>query len=118
MNYTTIREIAKKYQEERYTDYGIKKAVGIRIQESDYGLAIGDTVEHRSYVWDDGNQMDEQLEGVCAIDVNKALELEGYGGYDGNVAVVIESEEWDAGEDFGEIVMREAIVIDIIIEEE
>ena len=105
-----IKEIAKKIQTSNY-NYDF---IGIRVQEENTNN-IGDTIYHKSYVWDDGNITDEELNGICAIEIQVARKLIDYGGYQGKYAYILGSDYCTKGNDVGEIIMKDAIVLDVII---
>lgn len=95
--------------------------VGLRVQESDYGVTIGDQVTHRSYHWIDGDMTDEEIDGICAIDAEQAAARKGthYSGYIGNTVLVLGSNSAMWGEDIGEIILQPAYgndptILDII----
>lgn len=113
-SYSKIQEIANSIDldEVEYDN------IGIRIQSETHGLKVGDVVEHCSYVWDDGNETDEQLDGVCAVSVRSVQNHSNYGsdwgGYPGNVVVILGSNYCEGGNDVCEIIMRDAIVLGIM----
>ncbi len=84
--------------------------IGIRIQED--AFAEGDVLDN-SFVWIDGECTDEELNGTCAINLYDAkLALEN-GYYGEHVAVVAgDSREW--GQDEGEIIIKDAVVIEVL----
>lgn len=86
--------------------------IGIRVQEEAFGLKVGDTVAHNSLVWVDGDETDEELDGVSAMDINHLdiVDCEYYG----SCVLVLGSDCTDLGEDLGEIVMKDAKVLAII----
>lgn len=94
--------------------------VGLRVQESDYGLAVGQEISHHSCTWIDGEMQDDEIDGVCAVSANLAAKRTlSFGGYIGNVIVVLGSNRADSGEDDGEIILKssfgqEPTVLDII----
>lgn len=113
MENNRIREIAEKSQEHLNSfDF-----VGIRIQKSDYELKIGQSLNHCSSVWDDGCELNELLDGVSAIDITRTKSLEKFGGYNGNVALILGSEIANGGNDVAEIIMVDPIILGIIYEE-
>ena len=110
MDHTDIKrlaEYAKKYA-------SVWATVGIRVQTSDFGVRVGDTLLHRSYVWDDGEQLDYRLDGVCAIGIDLVKHLDRYGGYDGHVALILSSDRVERGTDPAEVIMRDPKVLEII----
>lgn len=86
--------------------------VGIRVQEEAFGLSVGDTVWHKSHIWDDGDDTGEELDGVCAMSLAALDDIRCE--YFGETVVILGSDSAEYGEDFGEIVMREARVLAII----
>lgn len=86
---------------------------GIRIQEQPFDLG---SIDHNSKVWIDGEETDEELDGVCSInlDAPEAVEcLNGYG-YFGNHIALIASDSYEYGQDVGEIILKDAVVLYII----
>lgn len=111
-----IHEIAKDVMGKGYDfDY-----IGIRIQEDAYGAQPGREIDHCSHVWDDGEMLDEETNGVCAVSATLAAKkVLGFGAYSGNVILVIGSNSAESGEDDGEIILRDAygsapVILDII----
>lgn len=111
-----INDIAKAVMQQDY-DYDY---IGLRIQESDYGLTIGQEINHRSRIWDDGDMTGDELDGVCAVDVRAAAKRTlSFGYYSGNVVLVLGSNRRESGEDDGEIILKSSygqnpVVLDII----
>ena len=87
------------------------EAVGVRVQ--DVPFAPG-PMAHRSHVWDNGDDTGEELPGVSAMrwDSINAAQRQGY--YYGDYVAVIAGNSWDYGEDAGEIVIHDPIVIEIL----
>jgi hypothetical protein len=94
--------------------------IGLRIQESDYGLTIGQEIDHCSRHWDDGEMTDEEIDGICAVDAELAVKYKlSFGGYIGNVILVLGSNCAKSGEDDGEIILESSygsnpVILDII----
>lgn len=86
--------------------------IGIRVQEESYGLTVGDTMEHNSHIWEDGDDTEEEIDGVCAMNV-KSLNMISCE-YFGQTILVLGSYDVEYGEDLGEIIMRDAEVLAII----
>ena len=86
--------------------------IGIRIQDESYGLHVGQTVEHNSHVWIDGDETDTELDGVCAISTAVINFVDTM--YFGDTVIVLGSDAAEYGEDLGEIIMKDAVVLDII----
>lgn len=106
----SIREALRKIDLDDLTDaYGY---AGIRVQEETYGLSVGDTVTHNSKVWIDGDETDEELDGVCAMNINALDAI--HGAYFGRCVLILGSNSADYGEDAGEIIMQDAKVLAII----
>jgi len=104
-----IHEIAKTLPDYDYDN------VGLRVQESDYGMIVGDKVSHFSQVWVDGDMTEELLEGICCIGASEAARRTlSFGAYSGNVILVLGSNRADSGEDDGELILWDAIILDII----
>lgn len=106
-----INEIAAAIEAaERYESFGIRT--------QDVPFELGE-FDHRSLVWDDGEMTDEELDGVSATkidaqDIERSLELHLGEGYDGERIAILASNYAHSGEDIGEIVMSEPVVIYVI----
>lgn len=110
-----IKEIAQSLD----TDSMDYMEIGIRVQEDTFGAKVGDTISHCSKVWDDGEELDEELNGVSALDPSMVRYISDYTGYFGNVVLVLGTDgNVRSGEDAGEIVMERPTIIDIIYIEE
>lgn len=89
--------------------------IGIRVQEESFGLSVGDTVEHNSKVWVDGDETDDELDGICALNYNMLDKIgDKNGEYFGACILVLGSDNTEYGEDYGEIIMQDAQVLAII----
>lgn len=98
-----IAEIEKLMAEES----GERIRYGVRWDTRE--LNVGDTLPN-SYVWEDGNKTDEELDGVCAIDlstINRAISLPQYKGN----PYLIKGEYLETGNDLGEILLANAVVV-------
>jgi len=107
----------------KYFDQGRKylnnyDRVGIRIISKDHDgydtLKVGD-IAPNSYRWEEGDQTSDMLDGTSAIDINEDVTKGNRGGYMGSKLLVLgtnDNVEW--GEDLGEIVMRNAEILEII----
>ena len=87
------------------TDY---EYVGVRVHDDQY--AIGQTMPD-SRRWDDGEPTDDMLDGTSAIDLrdNRAAQL--IQAYMGDYLSIIAGWYASDGEDDGEIVIRDAVVL-------
>lgn len=86
---------------------------GIRIQEQDFELG---TVDHNSKVWVDGEETEDELDGICAINLNSpeaAGTLNGHG-YFGSHIALLASNRFEYGLDAGEVILKDAEVLYII----
>ena len=85
--------------------------VGVRVQEVPFELGA---IDHKSHVWIDGEETDEELDGICTCKVDrlKCKSYEGY--YVGDHAAIICGNEGEYGEDDGEIIIRDAEVVKIL----
>ncbi len=86
---------------------------GIRIQEQPFELGA---INHNSKVWIDGDETDEELDGVCAIDINspEALESLKGNGYFGSYIALLAGCNFEYGFDAGEVILKDAVVLSII----
>lgn len=105
-----IKSIAKKYQRE----YEI---VAIRTQDTPFELG---SMKHSSLVWVDGEETEEGVNGVCATDIDsKYIAAHTDGGYrfmkyDGDHVAIIAGNSYSIGNDGGEVVIHDAVVVEII----
>ncbi len=108
--YKRISEISNGISSDEY------EYIGVRVQEETYGLSVGDTVEHKSKHWIDGEMTEEYTRGVCAISAEYARirSIGDFGGYPGKTILVLGSNYAEGGEDIGEIVLVDPVVLDII----
>jgi hypothetical protein len=111
-----ITDIAKSVMEKEY-DYGY---IGLRIQESDYGLTIGQEIDHCSRHWDDGVMTDDEIDGICTVDAQAASQrVLSFGAYSGDTILVLGSNRSYYGDDDGEIILQSGwgtnpVILDII----
>ena len=99
-------EKAKATAEELFYDYEV---IGIRVQEESFELG---SINHLSHVWVDGEDTGDELDGICAQDVRT---IERYdNGYFGNHIAIIAGNSYSYGEDAGEVVVEDAIVVEIL----
>lgn len=107
-----IKAVAERYS----NDYDY---VGIRTQERPYSL--GD-INHQSHVWDNGDDTGEQLGGISATNIHSdAVNMHGDGKehnrrgyYYGDHIAIICGNAVTWGDDVGEIIIDEAVVVEII----
>ena len=95
-------------------DWDIKYSrFGIRIQEQPFELGA---MDHNSKVWLDEEETDEELNGVCAIDLNapEAAESLKGDGYFGSYIALIAGYNYEYGFDAGEVILKDAEVLFII----
>ena len=95
------------YKRQEYSRFGI------RIQEQPFELGA---MDHNSKVWIDEDETDEELNGVCAIDLNapEAAESLNGNGYFGSYIALIASNSYEYGFDAGEVILKDAEVLYII----
>lgn len=105
MTKTEIIARVKQAAEELHYDY---ERVGIRVQEVPFELG---EMTHCSHVWDDGEDTGVELSGVCVLDSGRA---ELFDRYFGDHIAIIAGNEYEYGEDDGEIILKDAVVIDIL----
>lgn len=90
------------------TDYA---AVGVRVQDVPFELG---PMSHRSHIWDDGDDTGAELPGICAMDVTRVRDAQHGGYYYGDYAAVVAGNSYEYGEDVGEIIICDPIVIAIL----
>ncbi len=104
-----IKAIANSIDVDKYNfDY-----IGIRVQE-ELHENVGDLIRHNSKVWVDGEETDEELNGVCAINAKTTQYLSKWGGYSGKVVIVIGSDYAQDGQDEEELIMKDAVILEVI----
>lgn len=96
-----VREVA----EELNYDY---ERVGLRVQEEPFELGA---MSHCSHVWDDGEDTGVELPGVCVLD-SKYAQL--FGSYYGDHVAIVAGNSYEYGEDVGEIILKDAVVVEIL----
>lgn len=109
-----IKQIAEKY----IAKYDI---VAIRTQEVPY--TVGE-LNHKSSIWIDGEETSEKLNGVSATNINAydinslkmhSCENTPYSGfYFGDYQAIICGNDYTIGEDAGEVIIHDPIVVEII----
>lgn len=95
----------KAAADELFYDYEI---IGIRVQSVPFELG---EMDHRSHVWVDDNETDEELDGVSVIRADHAELAKNYFG--DHVAIIV-GNAYTYGEDLGEIVLEDAEVYEIL----
>ena len=78
--------------------------LGVRVQEETYGLSVSDKIVHSSRVWVDGDETDEELDGVCATNYSNGVYLT-QNEYFGRYVLLLGDNKAEYGEDDGEIIM-------------
>lgn len=81
--------------------------IGVRVQEQEFEIGA---IEHRSHVWDNGDDTGVELDGICACKLNRL----GVNQYFGGHVAIICGNEAEYGEDDGEIIIRDAEVVKVI----
>lgn len=113
MTIKELRAMADQYS----GDYNY---VGVRTQEEPFELG---EMEHVSSVWADGNETDEELNGICVTDLNtpfdSALRMHTdsdplCGFYFGDHKAIIAGDSAEYGEDPGEIIISDPVVVEIV----
>ena len=82
--------------------------LGVRVQEKEF--TEGEILDN-SYVWADGVCTDEELDGTCAVRIEDAELAKGYFG---DHVAIIAGYYGEYGEDLGEIIVREAEVLEVL----
>lgn len=86
-------------------DYGY---IGIRVSDNEF--TKGEILDN-SFVWVDGEVTDEELDGTCAIMLKDAKLANAY---HGSHVAIIGSDSMEYGQDLGEIILRDAKVLEVI----
>lgn len=96
-----IKEIADEF----CFDYEV---IGVRVQEQPFELG---ELSHVSHVWDDGEDTGAELDGVCVVKADFAGKCHQYFG---DHAAVIAGNRYTYGEDPGEIIIEDPIVVEVL----
>lgn len=102
-------EMIEKVKEMASDPYREYEYIGIRIQD-DIPFKLG-KMSHNSHIWNDGDDTGEELPGICVIDGHKAHLITSYYG---NHAAIICGDHAEYGEDKGELIISDPIVITIL----
>lgn len=100
-----IAAVAEEYD----FDYA---CIAVRKQEEPFALG---EIDHVSHIWDNGEDTGEELNGLCGIKVNALDDSARYNGYYfGRHIAVIAGNSYEYGEDAGEVIISDPVVISII----
>ena len=91
--------------DELFYDYEV---IGIRIQEEPFQPG---ELEHRSHVWVDEEDTGEELNGVSVVRYDSIGQAQSYFG---DHAAIIVGNRYTYGEDPGEIVIEDPIVVEVL----
>lgn len=101
-----IENIMNRIEEIREnSDY---EYIGVRVQENEF---VKGEILDNSFVWVDGEMTDEELDGTCAV---KLEDVELAKGYFGDHVAVIGGDSMEYGQDLGEIIIRDAEVLEVL----
>lgn len=82
---------------------------GVRVQWEEFELG---KISHKSLVWIDGEETEEELNGICVIDVNK---IDVACDYFGEHIALIAGNIAECGNDIGELIIGDAEVLEILL---
>ena len=82
--------------------------IGVRVQENEF--TEGESLDN-SFVWIDGEMTDEELPGTCAVKLEDAQLANSYFG---DHIAIIGSNSMEYGQDLGEIILRDAEVMEVL----
>jgi hypothetical protein len=89
------------------------ETIAIRTQEQSFELGA---IDHQSSVWDNGTETGDLLDGISATtiksDAGMAQHHNGY--YFGSHTAILGCQRSEMGEDIGEVIMEDAVVLYII----
>lgn len=125
-----IKEIEAIIEKGEYEHYGIRAVASLSDHFTESWLKkTGQSVEPvaltvgqiapASYRWEDGNNTDEELGGTCAIQIPSAWDgslerpIEAVSSYLGKQLALLGCYHVSYGEDNGEIIMQDAVVLAI-----
>ena len=99
---------------EKYADN--YEVVAIRTQEQPFELG---SILHCSKVWIDGDETDEEIDGISATSitssaVKKHSDDHGFDYYYGHYTAIVCGNDYERGEDIGEVIIKGAVVVEIL----
>ena len=97
-----IKDIAEKYKYDYTTCM-------VRIQDVPFELG---EMSHISHVWVDGTDTGDELDGVCGISLDSIDYINTI--YFGDHIALLSGTDYTYGEDVGEVIMADAVVLEII----
>ena len=101
-----MRLKAKEIANEFMLDY---EKIAIRVQDVPFSMGA---MDHCSHVWVDGEETEDTLDGVCAQDIET---IDRYNNcYYGDHVAIVAGNDYTYGEDAGEIIISDAVVIAIL----
>ena len=104
----TTSEIKAIMQE--IIDGGEYEIVAVRTQDEDFDIG---PIDHCSHVWVDGEDTEEELDGICASTINgAAYHADGY--YFGAHTAIICGNRYTWGEDVDEVIISDPVVVRIL----
>ena len=115
MSITTLKDISNLQKILQDFDWPFQH-VGIRIVDSDYDdydAEVG-SILGPSRCWVDNEWTADFLSGTSCIGLESAVQPVTYAGYSGRRVLVIGGDYAEGGEDAGELVIRDAEVLDVI----
>ena len=107
INSEMIRK-AEQVAEDLFYDY---EMFAIRIQETPFQLG---ELDHVSHEWIDGEDTGDELDGVCCTEIDSYKHSSSFGEYFGEYAAVIAGNYYSWGEDAGEVIIRNPVVVAIL----
>lgn len=115
------REILAFIQEGEYEVYGLRVMTIVADEDEARGAPAVGSILANSRVWDDGEMTEEELDGTCAYhmprdaeevhEIENAIERFQREGYYGKYVVLIGGFYYEGGEDYNEVVIRDAKVL-------
>lgn len=113
MKLEQIKEAIEQVKEDSGFEF-----IGIRTQDEPFELG---GIDHLSHVWEDGDDTGEELNGISATNVNSpCIKMHSdeadwrTGKYLGKHCAIIAGNHAERGEDAGEIIIVDAVVVEIL----
>lgn len=110
----TINEIKAIFED--LEQNGALAIYGIRTQDEEFEPE-GEAMTHLSHIWDNDDDTGDTLDGVCASTadfIEMHDQSRGFGYYMGEHCAIIGGNHYSYGEDDGEIIITDPVVIKII----
>ena len=109
MTRSELQAAIEAAREKYFYDYDY---IAVRTQYEPFELG---PIDHRSRVWVNDCETDEELNGICATDIkSKAVYMHCSGIYSGTHIAIIGGNCAEYGQDDGELIIKDAVALEIL----